>query len=654
MRQPIAHRLLSIVMMIATTPMAAAQTSPQLAELNSLWASIAQEDRADLVLLPALRAITPPPEGIDSIAAAAAITPESTHWAEAAAWVSGESQTKLLEALRTITERRSRFGFAQPYGQAAGSDAAGSGLFVELGDPELIARARFGWFKPLDTLAMIVQIEATRLVEAGDGDGAMDLMTRWVRFARMMLDREYFIEKKKAFEWMRFGAERLRDLVYLAPDSLDESELRAAIRELADREFNLDRIRLPRADKLAAQELLEKTFLERGGPDPKTFGATFAQLESGEKPLRLFTEAARWRRLAEQHADRFDTRDKIDGVFNDWSLRWNLGTFDPILQQATDFSKLDRGRFSLIASAVPDIGELFGERLALRTELAGTRLALAIVGYRRWSGDWPDPIFAVRPRFVPEIPLDPMDPTEAQPLRFFVPMRDVLTTERTEPQPHGIAIKGDSGGAATAASIPDEEAVYSWIARTASIIPPGTSLTPQAVTQMANAIPDTLPNELRSQLRSATLDRFRQGRSEPFPTPLPDWMMRLAGAAPDDPRTPEEIATDAMLPILFSAPYRLNLLALAQKPSVSIEDVRRAIAKAVVSGMRGPGSIGAGSASGRLYAIPSFSVTLDRTSFILYSVGEDGKADRAVEVGPGGTDLLLWPPMFSLIREHLR
>ena len=50
----------------------------------------------------------------------------------------------------------------------------------------------------------------------------------------------------------------------------------------------------------------------------------------------------------------------------------------------------------------------------------------------------------------------------------------------------------------------------------------------------------------------------------------------------------------------------------------------------------------------------TFTVTLDDSSFVLYSVGADGAAQRATQVGPGGTDILMWPPLISLVREQMR
>jgi len=49
----------------------------------------------------------------------------------------------------------------------------------------------------------------------------------------------------------------------------------------------------------------------------------------------------------------------------------------------------------------------------------------------------------------------------------------------------------------------------------------------------------------------------------------------------------------------------------------------------------------------------TFTVSLDESYFVLYSVGEDAVADFARESGVGGADILYWPPVLSLAREQL-
>ncbi|MEM1424019.1 MAG: TlpA disulfide reductase family protein [Planctomycetota bacterium] len=67
-----------------------------------------------------------------------------------------------------------------------------------------------------------------------------------------------------------------------------------------------------------------------------------------------------------------------------------------------------------------------------------------------------------------------------------------------------------------------------------------------------------------------------------------------------------------------------------------------------MGGMMGMGGMGGGDAT----AGAEFTVLLDETQFLLYSSGPDGMDNRAKEVGAGGGDVLIWPPLMSLARKH--
>jgi len=56
----------------------------------------------------------------------------------------------------------------------------------------------------------------------------------------------------------------------------------------------------------------------------------------------------------------------------------------------------------------------------------------------------------------------------------------------------------------------------------------------------------------------------------------------------------------------------------------------------------------------QLGRLSSFDVQLDDTTFVVYSVGPDGEPNKARSAGPGGTDILYWPPIMSLTRQHER
>lgn len=647
---------LAFVSALLWAPLAVAQPSEQLAELNDLWVTIPDEDRSDLVLLPALASMDAPPPAASSIPAAALLTPDSDSWSSVESWATAPAQVAALDALKTVSERRSRFVFAQPYGDSVGNAAKDAGLWTDLGNPPLLANASFGWIEPLSALGALVQVEATRLGAAGDVTEAMNLVTSWIRFARSFADRQFQDEVSTALSWMIFGMERLRDLAYLYGDGVDGVELRAVIRELDERELNIARLRLPKGHRLAAEELLAMTFIERGGPNPDTFGRVFAQLETGDRPMRLFAEAARWQRLADQHADYFSTVDELESAHSDWSLRWDVTPFDLIWNQAPHYERIDSQRHALITNVVPNAMELFEQRRALRTEIAGTRLALAIVGYEEWGGGWPDPVFAVRPRFISEIPIDPWNPAEDEPLQFFVPIRDLPSSERVQPGPHEMTVVGNMESPVAVepgATLPTQSEVMAWFSSTQPSTSGNQQLGGRQVRMIAQSIPTQPSANAKSQIRAGVIQGLNASGAT-ISSPLPDWVRTLAGAAETDSREPLDIAADAMANIMLAPAYREGLLVFAERSSVTTTDMQRLMTDVALA-LLGEGSSSSmtSAKTDQGYAVPSFSRTLDASQFILYSVGSDGEAQRATQVGPGGSDLLIWPPLLSLTREEL-
>jgi len=194
--------------------------------------------------------------------------------------------------------------------------------------------------------------------------------------------------------------------------------------------FRLDRIRMPLGDQVGAQQLAQRVFTRSGQPDEAVFATSLAELASTARPLRLFAEAGRWQSAISGHAGAQDTRSRIDGLFNDWALRWDASPFDATFRTPTEFERLDRQRFALVAEVVPNIGMLAVMRRELDAELVGTRVALAIRALSKEAGGMPTSLALARPRYIDDLGVDPYSPNRAAgnrpELRFFVPERDTV------------------------------------------------------------------------------------------------------------------------------------------------------------------------------------------------------------------------------------
>jgi len=411
---------------------------------NARYERIAMEKRSDLIVLPAVAQMEPPPALVERPRQAALLPAGAEGWEMASAWASAGPQQAVIDALGDATEDadpQRGMAFGLPYGVSAlagepgGLDLIEAGLYVELGDPPLLAAAEFLYLPSLDHVESLVHVEATRLAANGSVLEAEHLLIDWVIFCRQLADREMFIEARRGYRGMISGLERVRDVAYLdwrgATPSLSADDVLELLSRLrADREMRLEVLSFPSADHVAMQQIIGTVFRGDRGPEEATFASAMARLSARNKPLRLFSEAAWWDRVAEGHADGLATRSTAEGVWRDWGdNRWKRAWLD---QPATPsaFDRLDPARFAVIKAVYThqtprgevNPGVLLFERQRVVTEAVGTRTALSIMGYHNLTGSFPRSVFSIRPRFVQTVDADPYnDATGTPPLQYFVP-----------------------------------------------------------------------------------------------------------------------------------------------------------------------------------------------------------------------------------------
>jgi len=644
-------------------------------EVNALLPSVPDQERADLTLIPALAEMEHPPGTLVDQRVAALIGPGHPNWSSIDEWSASDEQRAVLEALRSITEEGTRFVWAQPYGEAAPDAHKNAQIFTDLGEQGLLVGAthyHLGW---LEELGSLVHVESTRLGEAGDAEAALDLQVRWMRFARIMANREFTEEKRWAMRTMSLALERQRDLTRAYQDQFSPGSLRDVIDQIETRDLEIGRIRAPRAGKWAALQLIGQTMQPGRGADPQRFGPTLARLAVADQPLRLFGQAARWQRIADTHDGWYDTLDRLEGLLDDIDFRWNLDPHDPTLVQRSDWERLDRARHALILEAVEDTRPLMQARVRLRTELAGTRLSLAVVGFENRRGLLPPTLFAVRGAFLSEIPGDPYydDFEEArrigedvEPLRFFVPVRDFRVSERREPPPHRMRVslspetgRGLAGVAEARAGLDLMDRFIDRADRNPEIVDDA------AAEPMIDRLVETLrtlaergvaPENIRDNPERLAAG---EGVFVDFATGVEDESLRQLDALAeivreyeDDVEMQRQMRIVYFETVLSGERVRRAMETLGQGGSLSESERRRLFidflaqlpdaARAIVQIAEGREGLGA----------DAFEVVLTEENFVVYSVGQNGVDDGATDVGDDGTDYLLWPPLLSLVREH--
>ncbi|MBL8758072.1 MAG: hypothetical protein JNK35_06545 [Phycisphaerae bacterium] len=406
--------------------------------LNNQFKSIAPDRRSDIVLVPLLAKLTDPPAGLSDPYQAALLPGSSAAFAEAAAWAQAEPQKAFFAGLEKVTgekDWKKAYAWGQPYGtEGVDPETIALRAYTDLGDPPLLARANHMYLPMLDRANVLVHIEATRRLAAGEAGSALELLWRWLHFSRSMADRLFFAEVEWSFKTMLLTLERMRDIAYVDSradkQSLTADQTRDILKErMVDRGgiIGLDRLRFPIGNEVGCEQVVNRVFNRRGKANPAVFSPMLAESSSRTHPLRLFSETARWDSIADLHGNDLETREALKNVAEGWYRRWQLKQWDPALKLRSDFEKLDTVKFAVVRVLVGDLSSLFELRIRLRVELGGTRVALALNGFCiGQKGNFPRDITAVRPAFVPSIDLDPLNRTEGSPYKFFVPVRDAI------------------------------------------------------------------------------------------------------------------------------------------------------------------------------------------------------------------------------------
>lgn len=431
--------------------------------VNDAFASIPENRRSELVLLPILVELTPPPSAIGGPAGAMLLSPGDPLWPLAEGWSTGARPAPAFEALARITaveDPRRAFVYAQPYGREATAEAfRDTRLAIRLAGGRLLAGADYGYLNGLTSLETLVHIEVGRRLAEGEAAEALGLLRDWAYFCRQICDRPFFAEARWGFESMVRAFERMRDVVYVdfhGSRTLSSEDLARAIARIApDGYLEFSRMPFPEGERVAAEQLASRTL----GPQSPTdaFASELAVATTGARPLRLFGESTRWAGAGDIHRGRSETLTELDRIYGDLIARYKAPEHSPLLDPPTLLSRISSGRFALIDAVCSGVDQIFPLRDWLMTEAVGTRHALGAVGYALRFGGFPPDVSAIRPAWVDRIEADPWNPDRASgrvpPLGYFVPVRD-----RLSPEPHEV--KFESARLAEPVELVFDESVF--------------------------------------------------------------------------------------------------------------------------------------------------------------------------------------------------
>jgi len=621
--------------------LAGAQTDPlarfddPLGELNRMVPRADNDERADLMLGRALTETDPMPATLNDLETIGLLVPGDGEWDAAFGWATGEKQKAALEVFKEATDRRAGNVFALPYGDAAPADLRAEGFGVSFVDGKLY-QPEFEYMEHLARLEALVWVEANRLAEAGEGMDAAELMTGLVRLGRMLADRPMYEEAASGYVLILNSCEMLRDLVYRHPDLLDDRSVKRINRLLEDRTLRLDRLLFPGGREIAVKQAILDAYERMGDADPAEVSA-IASLggleEAGGEPVGYF-----------------EAVDIAQRVFADWNLRWPLNPYDIIMVRPSFYTSLyeDAGRHAVVLATALPHDLIFELRRRTRAELAGTKISLGVAAYANDFGSLPKPITAIRPAYISDIDTDPYDVDEADQMRYFVPIRDQEWSDREAPHPHTISVHvglddAELTGMATAPTlrvISDERAVEVMREYTAAITSRDIgvhNLRSKLAGMEADALRAVLPANIRSRTTGLEARALRELASVIIGSTLvtPEFGMLRSewGESPnsDDRRRRRSRRQ--------KEPSR-ELISEARRFAIGLAEVGVPMTRRLQREQTGDPNVA------------MFDVTLDESDFVVYSIGKDGNFDWAVESGLDGTDILFWPPLLSLYREH--
>lgn len=422
--------------------------------INAPFQNVSQDRRAELVLLPLLTKMDAPPAAVNDRTRAMLMQTSFAGWSDVQAWVNAPNQRAVIDALKQITKEDDplkAYVFALGYGvEVSPRQLVRDRMYIELGDPPTIAAAQLLYMPKMDQMVCLIHVEATRLAAEGKVSDAVDLMTSLSFLGRMMVDRPLMREAKWGIDLINNSMERIRDILYMdlrGERKLDVSRVPEQIKRISLEKSYLDlsRARVPDGDVIGVSQVVARVYSADGSVDDRTFSSTLARLGSTEFPLRLFSEASRWRAVQGVQADKFAAENAVRGITSDFTRRWQIDWWDRHMGTPSELDTIDKDKYAAIAAAISDQRPLLDAMQIARIEIGGTRTCLALAAQWINTGNMPTNIAMIRPRWVDKLDLDYFDASHlrgSQPRFYFtIPMTDRRGLRQGEsPKPMDVEV----------------------------------------------------------------------------------------------------------------------------------------------------------------------------------------------------------------------
>lgn len=417
--------VLATIAVLAATGLAsaAAVADDYIKRVNDLYKTIPADKNAATILFPVLAKMQEPPKVLIDAKRAAIVLATHSDWAAIKEWIDAQPQRDMITAVKKVTDEESwkkAYAISIPYGADAAEQIDPKlvidKMYIDLGEPATLAQANFLYLPRLTWVEMLMHAEANRLASEGKPKEAMDQLVRLCWIGRMMADREFQQEKAWGMNCVILSLMRIRDIAYLDSkkdqSDLQAEDLRAVIQRLkrVGGMLGIDRLQPPVGNQIAAEQLVAQVMVPSQGPDPERWSRLLAKALTKDRPLRIFSEAAKWEGVRQLHAKTEETAKMVERVYSDFNARWKLDPYDQRLKTPSDYAKLDRAKFALVDSTVSDVELVMTQRIIAAVEAASTRMSLGAYAYKLQNRVLPVSLASSRPNIITEVDLDPFDP----------------------------------------------------------------------------------------------------------------------------------------------------------------------------------------------------------------------------------------------------
>lgn len=375
---------------------ASAQSDPcdYVGDLNAPILEISEENKSYPIYFAAIKELDVADDRIPQVTTH--LQPGTGIFADATSWAGEAAQQTAIEILLATDDdgltAMDREVFGLPYDIDHIEDEEMIDYdFVCYIDNCQIRDVEFAYLPYYETLMSLLKAEANRRAEAGDSEGATEAIVAMANMARQLCDRHYGREMRLGMDLLVEACQSTRELMWHYRDTLEHPDLRNIARAF-DR-MDLERIKLPRAEMILGQQIVERIFvLENYSPDVDEFSTVMAKLESGDHPLQRFQAAAKWRQLGRAHAPYTQTREEFRKTYEDFDRIWSLPLHDPLLSSSRRrYDTLDPVEYAMVRFTLEDLAPIFDLRLWVYCQVHGTATTAGILAFHHREAQGRDP-----------------------------------------------------------------------------------------------------------------------------------------------------------------------------------------------------------------------------------------------------------------------